>query len=121
MVKTIEITNNMPKMKILDFLQGIFKMFNLTALPNEEGVLEVKTLNKFYSEGNTIDITNKVNTEEISVNRMDLFKNIEFKFADPKTFGIINNNEVSDTDYGNLEYQATADGTDSSLVFDGKD
>ena len=121
MVKTIEITNNMPKMKILDFLQGVFKMFNLTALPNEEGVLEVKTLNKFYSEGNTIDITNKVNTEEISVNRMDLFKNIEFKFADPKTFGIINNNEVSDTDYGNLEYQATADGTDSSLVFDGKD
>ena len=121
MVKRIEITNNMPKMKILDFLQGIFKMFNLTALPNEEGVLEVKTLNKFYSEGNTIDITNKVNTEEIGVNRMDLFKNIDFKFADPKTFGIINNNEVSDTDYGNLEYQATADGTDSSLVFDGKD
>lgn len=121
MVKTIEITNNMPKMKILDFLQGIFKMFNLTALPNEEGILEVKTLNKFYSEGNTIDITNKVNTEEIGVNRMDLFKNIDFKFSDPKTFGIINNNEVSDTDYGNLEYQATADGTDSSLVFDGKD
>ena len=121
MVKTIEITNNMPKMKILDFLQGIFKMFNLTALPNEEGVLEVKTLNKFYSEGNTIDITNKVNTEEISVNRMDVFKNIEFKFSDPKTFGIINNNEVSDTDYGNLEYQASENGTASNLVFDGKD
>ena len=121
MVKTIEITNNMPKMKILDFLTGIFKMFNLTAKPNNEGVLEVKTLNKFYSEGNTIDITNKVNTEEIGVNRMDLFKNIEFEFSDPKTFGILNNNEVSNTDYGNLEYQATADGTNSSLVFDGKD
>ena len=121
MVKTIEITNNMPKMKILDFLQGIFKMFNLTAKPNSEGVLEVKTLNKFYAEGNTIDITSKVNTEEISINRMDLFRNIEFKFSDPNTFGIINNNEVSNTDYGNLEYQATSDGTDSSLVFDGKD
>ena len=36
MVKTIEITNNMPKMKILDFLQGVFKMFNLTALPNRK-------------------------------------------------------------------------------------
>ena len=76
MVKTIEITNNIPKMKILDFLQGIFKMFNLTAKPNSEGILEVKTLNKFYDEGNTIGITSKVNTEEISVNRMDLFKNI---------------------------------------------
>ena len=120
LVKTIEITRNIPKMKILDFLQGIFKMFNLTALPNDEGVLDVKPLNTFYNEGNTIDITNKVNTEEIGVNRMSLYNNIEFKFADPKTFGIINNNEVSNTDFGNLEYQATAEGTDSSLIFDGK-
>jgi len=121
LVQEIEITRNIPKMKILDFLKGIFKMFNLTALPNEEGVLVIKPLNTFYNEGSTIDITNKVNTEEINVNRMDIYKNIEFKFSDPKTFGIINNNEVSNTDYGNLEYQASADGTDSSLVFDGKD
>ena len=121
LVQTIEITKNMPKMKILDFLSGIFKMFNLTAKPNDEGVIVVKTLNQFYDDGNTIDITTKVDTEEVSVNRMDLFKNIEFKFSEPKTFGLLNNNEISNTDFGNLEYQATADGTDSSLVFDGKD
>ena len=121
LVQTIEITKNMPKMKIVDFLQGIFKMFNLTAKPNNEGVIVVKTLNQFYDDGNTIDITTKVDTEEIGINRMDLFKNIEFKFSEPKTFGLLNNNEISNTDFGNLEYQATADGTDSSLVFDGKD
>lgn len=121
LVQTIEITKNMPKMKIVDFLQGVFKMFNLTAKPNNEGVIVVKTLNQFYDDGNTIDITTKVDTEEIGINRMDLFKNIEFKFSEPKTFGLLNNNEISNTDFGNLEYQATADGTDSSLVFDGKD
>jgi surface protein len=121
LIKRIEITKNIPKMKIIDFLTGIFKMFNLTALSNNQGVIEVKTLNQFYESGKSIDITNKVNNDEISVNRMDLFRNIEFKYSEPSTFGILNNNEISNTDFGNLEYQATSDGTDSSLVFDGKD
>jgi chitodextrinase len=121
LIQLIEITRNIPKMKIIDFLTGIFKMFNLTALPQNDGSLKVQPLNQFYDEGNTIDITSKVNTEEVNVNRMDLFKNMNFKFSDPKTFGIINYNEKLDEDYGDLEYQASADGTDSSLIFDGKD
>lgn len=121
LIKKIEITRNIPKMKILDFLKGIFKMFNLTAVPDNDGVLVIKTLNSFYDDGNTIDITNKVNTEEIGVNRMDVFKNIEFKFSDPKTFGVINNNEVLNTDFGNLDYQSTSGGSETSLIFDGKD
>ena len=121
LIETIEITKNMPKMKIMDFLSGLFKMFNLTAKVDEGGTIVVKTLNNFYEEGNTIDITTMVDTEEITVNRMDLFKNIEFEFSENKTFAIKRNNELAQTDYGNLEYQATADGTNSSLIFDGKD
>ena len=121
LVQFIEITRNIPKMKTIDFLQGVFKMFNLTAIPQYDGSLRIQTLNKFYDEGNTIDITNKVNTEEIGVNRMDLFKNMEFKYSEPKTFGIINFNEQTGTDFGNLDYQSTSGGTDSSLIFDGKD
>ena len=120
LIKKIEITKNMPKISILEFLTGIFKAFNLTAKSNNQGIIEVKTLNQFYSSGKSIDITNKINNEEVSVNRMDLFRNIEFKYSEPTTFGILNNNEISNTDFGNLEYQATADGTDSNLVFDGK-
>lgn len=121
LVQTIEITKNMPKMKIMDFLSGLFKMFNLTAKVDEGGTIVVKTLNNFYEDGSTIDITTMVDTEEITVNRMDLFKNIEFEFSENKTFAIKRNNELAQTDYGNLEYQATADGTNSSLIFDGKD
>jgi len=121
LLQSIEITKNMPKIGILEFLTGIFKMFNLTAKTNEDGVIVVKPLNDFYEDGATIDITEMINNEEVSVNRMDLFKNIEFDFAEKKTFGVINNDELSQTDFGNLEYQATSDGTDSSLVFDGKD
>ena len=121
LVQNIEITKNMPKMKIIDFLTGIFKTFNLTAIVGSDGQIQVKPLIDFYNTGNTIDITNMVDNSEMEVNRMDLFKNISFNFSEPKTFGIINNNELSQTDYGNLEYESVANGTDASLIFDGKD
>ena len=121
MTQKIEITRNVPKIKVLDFLTGIFKAFNLTARVDDDGIIVVKPLNDFYNDGADIDITNLISTEDVSVNRMDLFRNIEFEYSENNTFGIINNNEISQTDYGNLEYQATADGTDSSLIFDGKD
>ena len=121
LVQNIEITKNMPKMKIIDFLTGIFKTFNLTAIVGNDGQIQVKPLIDFYNTGNTIDITNMVDNSEMEVNRMDLFKNISFEFSEPKTFGIINNNELSQTDYGNLEYESVANGTDASLIFDGKD
>ena len=108
-------------MKIIDFLTGIFKTFNLTAIVGNDGQIQVKPLIDFYNTGNTIDITNMVDNSEMEVNRMDLFKNISFNFSEPKTFGIINNNELSQTDYGNLEYESVANGTDASLIFDGKD
>ena len=121
LIQNIEITKNMPKMKIVDFLTGIFKAFNLTAIVGSDGQIQVKPLIDFYNTGNTIDITNMVDNSELEVNRMDLFKNISFNFSEPKTFGIINNNELSQTDYGNLEYESVANGTDASLIFDGKD
>lgn len=121
LVQNIEITKNMPKMKIIDFLTGIFKAFNLTAVVGNDGQIQVKPLIDFYNTGNTIDVTNMVDNSELEVNRMDLFKNISFNFSEPKTFGIINNNELSQTDYGNLEYESVANGTDASLIFDGKD
>ena len=121
LIQNIEITKNMPKMKIIDFLTGIFKTFNLTAIVGNDGQIQVKPLIDFYNTGNTIDITNMVDNSEMEVNRMDLFKNISFDFSEPKTFGIINNNELSQTDYGNLEYESVANGTDASLIFDGKD
>lgn len=121
LIQNIEITKNMPKMKIIDFLTGIFKTFNLTAIVGSGGQIQVKPLIDFYNTGNTIDITNMVDNSEMEVNRMDLFKNISFNFSEPKTFGIINNNELSQTDYGNLEYESVANGTDASLIFDGKD
>jgi hypothetical protein len=114
MITEINIVQHMPKIKIYDFLKGLFNMFNLTAYV-ENGVIVVKTLDDFYSDGNEIDISNQIDTKDITIKRMNLFSNINFDFSEPKTFGLIKQNEVNQDDYGNLEYEPST----SSLIFDG--
>jgi hypothetical protein len=114
MITEISIVQHMPKIKIYDFLKGLFNMFNLTAYV-DNGLIVVKTLDKFYADGNEIDISNQVDTKDITIKRMNLFSNINFDFSEPKTFGLIKQNEVQQDDYGNLEYEPTV----NNLIFDG--
>ena len=111
----VVITERLPKMKVLDFLRGIFSMFNLTSYYNSEGVIVVQTLDEFYSAGVEIDITNQIKKESHSVKRMSLFNNISFEYQEPKTFGTINQNEQQADNFGELEYQLRS----NSLLFDG--
>jgi len=121
MVANIEVTRNMPKMKIVDLLKGLFSAFNLTAYVNSVGTTVVMPLAEYYREGTSIDITSSIDKSDLSIKRMPLFKNIEFKFSDPKTFGILKKNELTNSEYGDLDYDTNADGTSYDLAFDGKD
>jgi len=51
--KEFNIVEQIPKMKIIDFLSGLFNLFNLTAYVNNVGVIVVQQLDKFY-ERNTV-------------------------------------------------------------------
>lgn len=114
MITEINITKNMPKIKIYDFLKGLFNMFNLTAYV-ENGEIVVQPLDDFYADGNEIDISSQVNTNDITIKRVKLYSNIEFDFTEPKTFGMINQNEVNQDDFGNLDFESSTD----NLIFDG--
>jgi hypothetical protein len=114
MITEISIVNHIPKIKIYDFLKGLFNMFNLTAYV-DNGLIVVKTLDKFYADGNEIDISSQVDTKDVTIKRMNLFSNINFDFLEPKTFGLIKQNEINQDDYGNLDYEPST----SSLIFDG--
>ena len=118
MIEEVLITSHLPKIKILDFLTGLFRMFNLTAYI-EDGIIVVKPLNNFYQDGGVIDLTDEIDNLEIGIKRSELYSQINFDFNKPKTFGIINQNEITNSDFGNLEFDSTQGGT-SSLAFDGK-
>jgi hypothetical protein len=79
-----DIAQQIPEIKVIDFLSGIFKMFNLTAYV-ENGITVVKTLNDFYNTGDVYDITEYIKVDSNTVNVALPFKQIEFGYEDTKT------------------------------------
>ena len=71
---------NVPNMKVIDFLTGLFKMFNLTAYKNADGEIVVKTLDDYYSGGDTRDITKYVDVSNSQVDVALPYKDIRFEY-----------------------------------------
>jgi hypothetical protein len=60
--QTVDVAANMPKMKQIDFISGLQKMFNLVFIPdrNNPKHLEVEPFNDYMSSGAQKDWTNKI-------------------------------------------------------------
>jgi len=93
-------TNNMPEIKIIDFLKGLFDMFKLVVIAQDDGQLYVNTLNNYYQEGFNYDLTNYINFDTYDANRGELLKEIEFKTVSPTTNLAIQFQENNNTPYG---------------------
>lgn len=79
------ISNQMPDMKIADFLKGIFDMFKLVIVPQQDGSMMVNSLDSFYDQGNRYDISDKVDYNTFKVKRGELYQSIAYQFEDPST------------------------------------
>ena len=71
-----------PDLKIVDLITGICKEFNLTVYSNEKDVYTFETINNWYQGGAVVDITEYTDVTSIEIERMKLYKSIEFKYAD---------------------------------------
>ena len=68
-------------MKVLDFLTGLWKMFNLTAYVENDGTIKVQKLDDFYSGAHSpYDVTEFVDVNTSQVNVALPYKQINFKF-----------------------------------------
>jgi len=97
------IQNEVPKMKVIDFLTSVFKTFNLTAQV-VDNVIEVKALNNFYKTGREIDINKNVNVEDITVSRVETINEFNFEFNQSESILIQERNKRVDDEFGNLDY-----------------
>ena len=80
------ITSQIPDIKVIDFLTGIFKMFNLVAYLDDSGTVIVKTLDEFYTNGISYDISDYIDVKTSTVNVALPYKEIVFDYKDNKTF-----------------------------------
>jgi hypothetical protein len=105
----------LPKIKVIDFLTGIFKMFNLVAY-FEGTELIVKTLDDYYlnSSNSELDITKYVDMSSSNIDRNEVYSEINYEYEKPKSIFAIKSNEATNDEYGNEKYKSEGDN-----VFDG--
>jgi hypothetical protein len=98
-------TQQLPKMKVLDFLTGLWKLWNLTAYVEDDGTIKVQTLDSFYSGGTDYDITQYVDVNSSSVNIALPYKQINFRFKGHKTLLASKFEQLQNREFATLEYK----------------
>lgn len=107
---TLNISANMPDMKVADYFAGLLKEFNLTCYPINENTFQIEPLEDWYNKGNILDITTYTDLEEINISRVPLYKKIEFKHEQSLSFMNREFMEISGREYGDLSNVYDYDG-----------
>ena len=97
--------DNVPNVGVLDFLTGLFKMFNLTAYKNADGEIVVKTLDDFYAAGVERDITEYVDVSNTEVNVALPYKDIKFQYKGRGTNVAKKYEDTEGIGWGTVEYR----------------
>ena len=114
-------SDNMPDLKIIDFLKGLFSMYKLIVLPLDDGTYKIIELDAYYAEGTSYDITKYIDFENWDVNRGKIFSEISFTFQDPTTKGNIFYKQTNDRGFGDEELIIREDmADDTSDQLDGE-
>ena len=106
----------LPKIKVIDFMTNLFKMFNLIAY-FEGNELVVKTLDQYYlnSSHEEFNIDEYVDISSTEVNRSDIYNEINYEYKKANTIFAINSNEATNDEYGNERFNS-----EGNKIFDGK-
>ena len=105
----IAITTQLPDMKIIDFLTGLFKMFNLTAYRKDNGTIVVQTLDDYYASSTTThNITEFVVTDQSQIDSPIPYKQVNMGYEGTSTFLATNFKRISNKDWGRLEFNSQA-------------
>ena len=111
----INLSVNAPQMKVGEFLKGIMLMFNMTIYSLVENEYWLEPLDDWYSKGALVDITQHTDVTTIEMERMPLYKKIQFKFQDSECFLNKNFSQTYNRSYGDTTYQYNYDGGEFTI------
>ena len=115
------VSDSLPKIKIIDYLKGIFQMFKLVVIPTAENELYVNTFKDYYKQGESFDITKYVDQDNYIVERGDLLNEINYTFEEPSTIISLEFEKQNNIAYGNEESTIRVDPNDAnSELIDGE-
>lgn len=100
-------SQQLPDLTVIDFITGIFKMFNLVAYVNTDGETVIETYDDFYNPiggYKTHDISQYVDISKTSVDTALPYKQINFGYKEPKTFLAKVHDQLFAQQWGKIEY-----------------
>ena len=97
------LTGNAPNMKIADFVSGILKMFNLTCTAQTVDSFLIEPLDWWYQKGAIVDITKYVDDNNVDIKKVPLYKRLNFKYQESKSFASKEFELRTGKSYGDLE------------------
>jgi len=106
----LQITNNLPNIKVVDFFKGLVKMFNLVIEPLSYTSFNIDTLDSWYLDGGNQNLTEYIDVESYDVNKPKLYKNINFKYEEAEAIVGYNFFDTNKVGYGDLEAEFNVDG-----------
>ena len=106
----LNVINYLPDMTVSDFFRGILKMFNLTCYGLADGVFQVEPLDDWYSKGAVVDVTQYTDIKSIKVDRLKLFKTIEFNYQESESATNTIFKNLTGRGYGNTKNTFDYDG-----------
>ena len=115
-VFNFNINQQIPEMKVIDLLTSVFKTFNLTAFVDKNtNEITVKTLNSFYSGGNSYDITKNIDSDSSSVDVALPYREINFEHGDTKTLLAKQHEQLFGKGWGKTEFTNNGEKLDGSI------
>ncbi len=100
-----KINEQIPKIKVIDFLTGLFKMFNLVAYVNDAGTIVVQKLSDYYAASTTVwDINDYIDVKKSKVDVALPYKEIDLEFKGLKTFLAQQYTQLYNKGWGSEEY-----------------
>ena len=98
-------SQQIPEMKTIEFLKGLFKMFNLTAYVDDiTGEIVVKTLDSYYASGVSHEITKYVDVSKSTVDVALPYREINFQYEGVKTFLANRFSQITGKDWAKSSY-----------------
>ncbi len=104
------IVEQIPKMKIIDFLSGLFNLFNLTAYVNNVGTIVVRTLDSYYADSTQVyNIDKYLDTTKSTSDIALPFNEISFSYKGLGTFLAKQFEQLTNSGWGSLGYTLDGD------------
>ena len=103
----IFIQDYLPKIKVIDFLSGLFKMFNLVAYTKlADSTIYVETFDDYMTKGVSRDITKYIDINTSTIDRPVPFNQVNFKYSAPVTQTSLRFINQFSLVFGDLNYSA---------------